>query len=295
MNMIIKGNLKIFNKISAFVFLILLLTGCAKELSNEDMTLNPARSLKLENERYGTATRQVADIYLPANRNANTKILIILHGGSWGQGDKTDINTYIDTIRDQWPELAIVNMNYRLANGTPANAHPAQMEDIEDLITYIKSKRNTWIIGDEYGISGVSAGGHLALLFSYAFDFGDDINVVASIVGPTDFSDPLYTSSPLFQVVAANLLGSTWAQSPELHRSVSPALLVTPAVPPTFMAYGLLDQVVPISNATTLRGNLIAENVTHTYIEYQNEEHELSETAVADLIPKLISFLKVHL
>lgn len=274
---------------------MMVLAGCAKEYSAEDNGLNPSIAIALQDQRYGNGTRQFADVYLPANRNNSTKVLIMLHGGSWAEGDKTDINGYIALIRSQLPEVAIVNINYTLANGTAATQFPTQMTDIDQVVDFINNQAAIWNTGTNIGIAGVSAGGHLGLLYAYAYDTGNQIRTVVSIVGPTDFSDPAYTSSPLFQIVAKNFLGKTWSEDPDLHRTASPALQVNATVPPTFMAYGTIDAIVPISNAFTLRTNLVNAGVTHTYLEYPNEGHELSQAAITDLLPRVAAFLRVHL
>lgn len=277
------------------LFLIIIITGCDKEVKPSEDEFNPAVSKTILNEKYGTGTRQVADIYLPANRSSNTPLIIAIHGGSWSEGDKNDLNEVINLIRAQWPEAAIVNINYSLADNTTANYHPAQMNDIGRLIEYIDSKKSTWQVSSKIAIAGVSAGGHLGLLYSYAYNTGNKVKAVVSVVGPTDFSDPFYTSSPVFQVIATNLLGKSWAQDPALHRAVSPALRVTSTSPPTFMAYGGLDPLVPLSNAVTLRTKLLTSGVTNTYVEYPTEGHEFTTTAINNLVPKVVNFLKTNL
>lgn len=279
-----------------FAFIVFSMAACTKETSNESTGPNPNVALVLKDEKYGPATRNIADVHLPANRGeTKTKMLIMMHGGSWAEGDKADIDLIITQIKLLFPELAIVNMNYRLANGTAANFHPSQMNDIKQLLDYIETKKKSWLVGSPTGIAGVSAGAHLAMLYTYAFDTDKKMKCVVNVVGPSDFSDPLYTSSPIFQLVAANLLGKTWTQDADLHRSVSPALRVTATSAPTFMAYGTLDDIVPISNAFTLRQRLITNNITHTYVEYPGEGHELSPVAIVDLLPRVITFLKANL
>ena len=45
------------------------------------------------NVSYGLDNNQVFDIYLPENRTEDTKILFLIHGGSWVGGDKEQMNT----------------------------------------------------------------------------------------------------------------------------------------------------------------------------------------------------------
>jgi acetyl esterase/lipase len=271
---------------------LLIFTGCKKDTGD---SFNPSVEKFLQNEMYGPGPRQVADIYLPANRNAGTKVVILVHGGGWSDGDKGDLREVVTFLRANWPDVAVVNTNYTLANNTQAYYHPAQMNDFNTLISYIKSKKDLWQVGDDLGMAGVSAGAHLALLYSYAYRGENRIKAVASVVGPTDFSDPFYTNNALFQVVAKNYLGKTWIEDPDLHKAASPALRVTNNVPPTFIAYGLLDPIVPVSNATTLYNNLITRSIPASLVAYPLEAHEFSPTAIQAVTLLIIGFMKTHL
>jgi dipeptidyl aminopeptidase/acylaminoacyl peptidase len=70
---------------------------------------------------------------------------------------------------------------------------------------------------------------------------------------------------------------------------------VTATSPPTFMAYGGLDPLVPLSNATTLRNRLQTNGVIHTYVEYPAEGHEFSDATITNLVPQVVNFLKTNL
>ncbi|RYD80563.1 MAG: alpha/beta hydrolase, partial [Sphingobacteriales bacterium] len=64
------------------------------------------------NVAYGTDPLQKADIYLPANRStANTKVLVMIHGGGWSGGDKADFNAFVDTFKRRFPDYAVANIN----------------------------------------------------------------------------------------------------------------------------------------------------------------------------------------
>ena len=76
-----------------FLFLALYL-GCSKDNSEEQTPVpvpEVVEAYEALNVSYGSDENQVFDIYLPENRTNNTKILILIHGGSWISGDKLDI------------------------------------------------------------------------------------------------------------------------------------------------------------------------------------------------------------
>jgi acetyl esterase/lipase len=277
------------------VMLTVLFIGCTKDSPVTIDEYDPSKAKTLLNISYGTKERQKADVYLPAARNTNTPVIVLLHGGSWTEGNKEDLNEVVNLIKAQWPEAALININYTLADNSVPNYHPSQMNDITRLLEYLDENRSLWKLGSKTAITGVSAGAHLGMLYAYKYNTAQKVKAVVSVVGPADFSDPLYVNSPLFQLVATSLLGKTWAEDANLHRSASPALNVTATSPPTFMAYGGLDPLVPLSNAATLRSRLQANNITHTYVEYPTEGHEFSNTAISDLVPRVIGFLKTNL
>lgn len=275
--------------------MIILFIGCSKDSAIVVDEYDPSMAKTLLNETYGAKERQKADVYLPAGRNTNTPVIVLLHGGSWTEGKKEDLNDVVNLIRNQWPAAAVININYTLATNSIPNYHPAQMNDIARLLEYLDEKRSLWKLGTKTAITGVSAGAHLGLLYAYGYNTGNKVRAVVSVVGPADFSDPFYTNSPIFQLVATSLLGKSWTEDANLHRSASPALKVSATSPPTFMAYGGLDPLVPLSNAATLRNRLQTNNITHTYVEYPSEGHEFTPAAINDLIPKVIGFLKANL
>jgi acetyl esterase/lipase len=276
-----------------YVILLLAATvaGCSKEGSNTASTGGASTPMVLKEQSYGTGSRQKADVYLPAGRNKdNTRVLIVIHGGSWIEGDKADLNPYVPLLQSSLTNTAIVNINYTLANGVADNRHPRQMEDIKKVIEWIDANAGTWGVGNTRMLLGVSSGAHISLLYSYAFDTNKRVKAVASFVGPTNLADPYYTSNTLFQNLALAYLGKTWTEDSALHKQVSPLWQVTAAAPPTFMAYAGLDVLVPTTNGTALRDRLTALAVPKVFELYANEGHEMSMPASQDAIQKLAVF-----
>lgn len=269
------------------------LTACQKNIDNTiNNTDNPATYREILNEKYGTDTAQKADVYLPANRNSNTtKVAVLLHGGAWLSGDKTDLTAYIRIVQSKYPELAIVNANYRLAG--PAAQHPAQMTDIQKLFDYLESKHNEWHISNNFALGGVSAGAHLSLLYAYKYDVAKKVKVALSVVGPTYFLDPYYVNNTAYFPIIQNLVGKPLSDSAS-YREVSPAYVLSAGAPPTYMAYGGLDPLVPVSNATMLNQKLTTLNIPHQYDFFPNEGHEFQLSTYDTVARKMVAFLKQY-
>ena len=62
-----------------------------------------------------------------------------------------------------------------------------QTVDISAVVDYLSANKSTLIMSDDIGFIGISAGAHLSLLWSYAYDINNQVDMVCSIVGPTNF------------------------------------------------------------------------------------------------------------
>ena len=215
------------------------------------------------NIAYGTDSLQKMDIYLPANRTTTTtKSLVLIHGGGWTSGSKSDFVGYIDSLKARLPEYAIFNINYRLVNG--GNLFPTQENDVKAAVDFIVDRADEYVINkDKISLLGFSAGAHLALLQAYKHP-SPRINAVIDYFGPTDlvamYQKPWH---PLVPMALQMITG----QSPETGRSIfeasSPAQFVNKQSPPTLILHGGKDVVVNVSQSKLLAEKLKQAGVAH--------------------------------
>jgi len=279
-------------KVTITILFCLILLSC----SNEKVDIPQNVSLPYEellNVSYGNDNKQVYDIYLPENRNLNTKVIILVHGGGWISGDKTDMTALKDMYRQDFPNLAIVSINYRLAdlNHPP---FPMQIDDITAVIDHLISKKEEYAISSDFGFVGTSAGGHLALLWSYAYDLQDNVKMVCGIVSPTNFTDPLYlySTNPELQ-----LLLSVYGVNPttEFLEGISPLYWASSSSAPTILFYGGIDPLVPVTQGNDLRDKLINLGVPNEFTLYPNEGHGWIGSNLLDTWDKLKTFTMKYL
>ena len=285
--------------LKSYLFLLICVitfVSCSSE-DNENSTitdnsLNPIEYYQELNVSYGTDSDQTFDIYLPANRTLETEIMILVHGGGWSAGDKSDMNGFKDFIRSEFPNMGIVNINYRLADENN-QAYPMQINDITTIINHLKTNQNFYVIDDDFAFIGASAGAHLSLLWSYAFDTDNNIDMVCSIVGPTNFTDPAYlnNNNPDLQILL-DLYGVD--ATTEYLEEVSPYHRVTSTAPPTILFYGALDPLVPTTQGTAMRDKLEELNVTHEFTLYPNAGHGWTGLDLLDTSIKLKTFIETH-
>lgn len=256
-------------------------------------TLDPAQYYQELDVAYGNDAKQTFDIYLPADRENTTKVMVLVHGGGWSGGDKSEMELFKNFVRQEHPNVAVVNMNYRLADDEN-NPYPMQINDITSVINHLKENREKYTIDDDFGFIGVSAGGHLSLLWSYAFDTDSDVKMVCSVVGPTNFTDPAYlnnTNATLQELI--DLFGID--PTAEFLEEVSPLHRVTASAPPTILFYGGQDPLIPTTQGTALRDELLNLGVTHEFTLYPNAGHGWGGTDLLDTVLKLKAFTQTHL
>lgn len=245
----------------------------------------------LLNQTYGSDSQQKFDLYLPANRSENkTKTIILVHGGSWVGGDKNDMNYLIPIIKQNFPDYAIANINYRLANAT-RYAFPMQNEDMNTVFN--KLKNENYNISDDFGFIGTSAGAHLSMLYSYSNNTNNNIKMVVSIVGPTNFKDVSYTKNSIFASQYLTLTGFEYSQNPEYFEQLSPLFRATSTSPPTLLLYGNADSLIPNTQHQDLNIKLNQLGVYNEYKVYNGGHGNWSQTDLLDASTRLINFVRL--
>lgn len=234
-------------------------------------------------------------IYLAGRSAVTTKVLVLIHGGAWATGDKTDFASFVDSLRRRLPGYAIFNINYRLSTGT-SNSFPAQENDTKAAIEFIYSKRDEYKISDKFVLLGASAGGHLALLQGYKYNSPVKVKAIVSFFGPTDMTD-LYNNpaSPFIPAATiAQIVGATPASNPALYQQSSPINFVTAQSPPTILLHGGMDPLVSPSQAVSLDTKLQLMGVVHQYVFYPTEAHGWAGDNLVHSFNQVQAFLTIN-
>ena len=281
------------NKYSSFLSLFLLvftISSCATADENTQI-LETLPATQFLNETYGTNINQNYDIYLPANRNTATPVIVMLHGGFWSVGDKEEMSDFVISAQAKNSDFAIINTNYSLAT-VGSNQFPKQLDDIDALLASVANRSTEFQISQNYYFIGVSAGGNLALLYAYKRNANNKVKAVVNVAGPTNLLDPAYTDAidPEIQDIAAIILGDTYANNPSLYQNASPLTFVDANTPPTAQFFGGLDNLIPISQGVDLKAALDTFGITNEYTLYNNEGHEWIGDNLTDTKNKIASF-----
>ncbi len=275
------------------------LTSC--EPASTPTPSNPVskRDTVMKDVAYGSSSKQNMDIYLPEDRNNSTKIIILVHGGAWSAGDKNEMNILIPKIQKDWPEAAIVNMNYRLANGADV-VHTQISEDMDAAVDFIAAQKSAYQISDTMFMLGASAGAHLSLLYAYRDNDEKHVKAVSNLFGPSIFADwEMYNSfNPLLggpvKNVWINYTGTSWDST--LYKSLSPYHIASATTSvPTISFHGGLDPIVPVYQNRWFHAHLISLGISSAYHEYPADFHGFSDGNYNDCIRKSVAFFKESL
>lgn len=282
------------------LFVSTIFISCEKNTSDSD---NPNGGTLQEriitDTAYGAEAKQKMDIYLPAKRTAKTKVVVLVHGGGWQSGDKSELNGYKDLLRSKWPEAAVVNINYRLASNILNIHHEEIMNDIKATVNFILNNKNNFSISDTLVMVGASAGAHLAMMYTYKYNSGNHVKCVANFFGPAKLSDwDWYNSFNLWLGVATKdvmiqYMGEPWNQT--LYDNNSPHVIATAQSKPTIIFHGTIDVIVPLYQSQWLNARLNELGVPHEYHEYILDGHGFNATNTNDAITKTVAFFKKHI
>jgi acetyl esterase/lipase len=218
------------------------------------------------------------DIFWPESEAKQTAV-ILLHGGGWAMGHRSDTHRYARILRERG--FVAIAAEYRLLREAP---WPAQIQDVKDVIRWVRANA-AWlrIDPDKVAVQGFSAGGHLAMLaagtaqksiFEIPEPHPEGSAAVAAVVSL--FGPPLLTKEvfPVRPPPLAGLLGPDGNE--DVAREASPLLHVSAAFPPTFLLNGMNDPLMPHGLVLNMFEELVAAGVKADLHFYHGHTHEFA-------------------
>jgi acetyl esterase/lipase len=284
------------NTIKYFLVLLLYVSffeSCQKNTGEVVQSL-PAQTMP--DVSYGSDPSQKMDIYLPAGRSADTtKIIILVHGGAWSTGDKTDFNQFVPDLQQRLKGYAIANINYRLAT-TVANHFPVQEQDMKAAVDFLMQKRSAYLFSDKLVLLGASSGGHQVTLQAYKYA-QPSIRAVVDFFAPVDMTAMYNDAAPGSpnRLAIQVLVGGTPASSPTLYQQSSPIQFVSATSPPTIILHGSSDAIVNPAQSVALKARLDSAGVPNQLVIYPNQGHNIWPADIMhDAFDKIEAFIKAN-
>lgn len=253
--------------------------------------LGNGQSFTIEkNISYGKHKEQKMDIYVPKAFTKDKDAFIIIHGGGWRGGRRSQLTSFTFDLMKKFPEKIFINLDYRLAS-SKRFALPNQTDDITNVMNYAEKNLK---IHPKYILLGNSAGAHLAMLYAYKFDPDRKVKAVINIVGPADLNDPGFKNYQDYDFVEKHLIDPKIVDNQTtLMDFGSPVHWISPTSAPTLSYYGINDHVVPPSQQTTLDSTLTKNKVYHESYQFTGDHLGWDQSSNGDfLVNKIERFMK---
>jgi acetyl esterase/lipase len=275
--------------------LVLIFSSCTKE-SVESVQQPPTQNDSLPavnhlNVSYGNSDQQKLDVYLPALRDENTRMVIIIHGGGWNSGDKSDFDSYIAEFQKRLPGYAFANLNYRLVTES-GNYFPTQENDVNAAISFLKSQSSEYKISQNFIYLGISAGAHLALLQAYKHSDVLQPKGIVSFFGPVDLERLYVNSDKSIPEQLKFIMNATLEANPTIFFDSSPINFISANSAPTLMLHGDQDVIVPIEQAYMLQSKLEEKGVFNKLVVYPGQAHGWGGKDLSDSFHQVETFIR---
>jgi alpha-L-fucosidase 2 len=229
------------------------------------------------------------DAFIPEGKGPFPAIIWV-HGGGFVAGDKKPAPKTVLAPLEQkgW---AWFSVNYRLA---PTHPFPAQTDDVEASIAYIKTHQSDFRIDPRrLVLMGASAGGHLVSFVGAHHKKSNQVAGVVSFFGEHDLVDRVHTKGSCMidgKVVEnpgplclspglAKFLGIT-ATSPnaeEVVRKASPATYIRKQMPAYLLIHGTKDFSVPYDQSERMLAAMKAAGAKCELVRVEGGGHGFGE------------------
>lgn len=232
--------------------------------------------------------RLYLDIYLPASAASGSApgtaaSVVMIHGGGFSLGERSDGIQW-----DRWLAArgyTVFDVDYRLA---PPVSWNLAAPDVACAMAWVASHANEYHVApDRMLIAGQSAGGGLALQVAYGLGDRTVTSSCGGTVPPPKAVFALYPPDDLalawnldtgFSAVSSRVfntgyLGGSPEQFPERYRVTSPVFHVRPGLPPTLIAAGAVDHLVPIAGHAEMVLKLHTAGVSNAWLSVPYGEH----------------------
>jgi len=242
------------------------------------------------------------DLARPKSPSGKCPAILCIHGGGFRAGKREGWDGRCKLLAQHG--YVAVTVTYRLA---PKHPYPAAVHDVKAAVRWLRANATTYSIDpDRIGVTGDSAGGHLAQFLGvtggvaeFEGDGGNPgvssrVACVVNFYGPSDFTKSYGKSVDAAEVLPL-WLGGDDGQEHRKHIQASPLYWVTPQAAPTLLLHGTKDPYVNIEQAEWMRDRLKAATVEVELLSFEGAGHGF-KGADADTAQKaMLAFFDKHL
>lgn len=219
------------------------------------------------------------DLYLPETDGTGRPAVLLVHGGGWRGGDRSDLAAEARAIAERGG--VAISIDYRLA---PAHPYPAAVDDVIAALQWLRDDaqvRRYGIDTSRIAVGGVSAGGQLAAMAGTLGRGSERVAAVVAWSGVFDFG--------ALEALDPAVLGCAPKRCPVLAGQASPITHVDRLDAPMLLVTARNDQITPVEQARSMAAALRRAGVTHELVTVRGRGH--ATQLVADAAAPSLEFL----
>lgn len=235
------------------------------------------------------------DIFLPPPAVAKSQGVVLIHGGAWRSGNKSNFYAVANVLAQRG--YAVFLPELRLA---PEAGYPAGLVDINSALRWVADHAQEFGIDPaRISLGGESSGGQMASLVAYTggsrrfTGSGEEalrVEALIDIDGVLDMTTPMalkHENAAGANSSFARWIGGSWEQRPEAWKMASAATYAGPDSPPTLILSGEDPRFT--AGKEVIFPNLDQHGIAHREVHFAGLPHtfwlfEPYATEVADAI-----------
>jgi acetyl esterase/lipase len=242
------------------------------------------------------------DLARPKNGDGPFPAVLCIHGGGFRAGNRESYDGLCVRLAEKG--YVAVTASYRLA---PKYPFPAAIHDTKAAVRWLRANAAKYRIDpDRIGITGGSAGGHLAQFLAVTGDVKEfeggggnptqssKVACVVNVYGPSDFTKSYGKSVDAAEVLPL-FLGGDLEKARPLHIRASPLYWVTPNAATTLCIHGTDDKYVAHEQAVWLVDKLKAATVEAELLTLEGAGHGFKGKDAEAAEKALMAFFDRHL
>ena len=242
------------------------------------------------------------DIWLPLKSNKYHPLVFFCHGGGWISGFRNQPNNVSWCKYLASKGFAVASIDYRYGY---RNSMEDILSDYTDALNYVKdNSKNLYIDKNNIVLMGLSAGGHLSLLYStYHTHSGnkermEGIKGVVTYYAPTDLNDIFISKnkSIFAKFAAKQTLKGTPVEVREVYDYYSPISWVGAQMIPCLITHGKMDTTVPFESSIKFVKRLKESKIKYTFLIHKKGGHsfdtKLKDIATINILERTVRYIK---
>ncbi len=242
------------------------------------------------------------DLARPKDGEGPFPAVLCIHGGGFRAGSRQGYDGLV--LRLAQKGYVAATIDYRLA---PQYPFPAAVYDTKEAVRWLRANAKKYHIDpDRIGVTGGSAGGHLAQFLGVTAGVkefeGDGANreqssrvaCVVNYYGPSDFTKSYGKSVDAAEVLPL-FLGGNLEQQRRRHVVASPLYWVTPDAAPTLCVHGTKDNYVAHEQAVWIVDRLKAAEVEAELLTLEGAGHGFKGADAEKADKAMLEFFDRHL